>query len=83
MTKLSVPRAMVLLLLLLLQIDAANRSRRSVSDRVRDIPAGAAHGERGQDHHKPARGVAPAHPGLRGRADSGWARRVGAGHAAA
>ena len=53
------------------------------SDRVRDTLAGPAHGERGQDHRQPARGVAPAHPRLRGHADSGGARSVGACHAAA
>lgn len=53
------------------------------SDRLRDIPAGAAHGERSQDHHQPARGIAPAHPGIRCHANSGGACCVGAGHATA
>lgn len=54
----------------------------SISDRVRDIPAGPAHGQRGEDDSQPARGIALAHPGLRGDSDSGRARRDRGGHAA-
>lgn len=51
-------------------------------DRVRDIPASLAHGERGEDDHQPAGGVAPAHPGFRRDSDSGRASHFGSGDAA-